>query len=110
MSTMTQTQTQVVTVPSKAAGTPSAVRRPGLMSRALVIGRRELFSHFVSPFAYVAMVLFLFACGGAFYQDFNPGQPAMMRHLFDWMLWFLCLFVPMLSMGSIAQDYASGTI
>jgi ABC-2 type transport system permease protein len=111
MSTMTQAQSPTVTEPSsKAAGAAPAARRPGLIARALVIGRRELFSHFVSPIAYVAMSLFLVACGCAFYQDFSPGQPAMMRHLFDWMLWFLCLVVPMLCMGAISQEYASGTI
>ena len=80
------------------------------VARAAVISRRELLSYFVSPIAYVAMVLFLLASGAAFWQDFNPGQPAMMRHLFDWMLWFLTLVVPLLCMGSISQEWASGTI
>lgn len=108
MSTMTQTQTS----PAAAKATPTATPKPrsGLLSKAPVIGRRELFSYFVSPIAYVAMFLFLIACGAAFYQDFEPGQPAMLRHLFDWMLWFLCFVVPVLCMGSISQEWASGTI
>jgi len=109
MSTMTQTQSGVEQSKAKAGGA-AAVRKSGLLSKAPIIARRELFSYFVSPMAYVAMTLFLLACGFAFYQDFTPGQPALMRHLFDWMLWFLCFVVPMLCMGSISQEWASGTM
>ncbi|MDB5322459.1 MAG: type transporter [Phycisphaerales bacterium] len=107
MSTMTQTQSAVE--PSKSTG-GATVRKTGLLAKAPIIARRELFSYFVSPMAYVAMTLFLLACGFAFWQDFKPGQPALMRHLFDWMLWFLCFVVPMLCMGSISQEWASGTM
>jgi len=112
MSTMTQTQTQTTTGGSSptALADPVATRGPRPLARAAVIARRELFSYFVSPIAYVAMILFLIACGLAFWQDFEPGQPAMMRHLFDSMLWFLCFVIPMLCMGSISQEWASGTI
>jgi len=111
MSTMTQTQTQTTggSAPTALAD-PVATRGPRPLARAAVIARRELFSYFVSPIAYVAMILFLIACGLAFWQDFEPGQPAMMRHLFDSMLWFLCFVIPMLCMGSISQEWASGTI
>jgi ABC-2 type transport system permease protein len=110
MSTMTQTQAAVDQSNKANAGGGAATRKSGLFSKAPIIARRELFSYFVSPMAYVAMTLFLLACGFAFYQDFTPGQPALMRHLFDWMLWFLCFVVPMLCMGSISQEWASGTM
>ena len=113
MSSMTQTQTTHPGIdPSKlGATTPTtAPRKPGFLARAPVIARRELLSYFVSAIAYVAMALFLVACGFAFAQDFSPGQPAMMRHLFDWMLWFLAFVVPILCMGSISQEWASGTM
>jgi ABC-2 type transport system permease protein len=112
MSSMTQTQSQQqpATAQAKSSGAKAAKAGSGFLAKALVIGRRELFSYFVSPIAYVAMFLFLIACGAAFYQDFEPGQPAMLRHLFDWMLWFLCFVVPVLCMGSISQEWASGTI
>src|SRR5258706_3456431 len=111
MSTMTQTQSGVEQSKANAGGGgAAAVRKSGLLAKAPIIARRELFSYFVSPMAYVAMTLLLVACGFAFYQDFTPGQPALMRHLFDWMLWFLCFVVPMLCMGSISQEWASGTM
>jgi ABC-2 type transport system permease protein len=114
MTTMT-TQTEQVVPQSLPAGGEAKVSasRGGSgfsFGRAIVIGRRELYSYFVSPIAYVAMFLFLVACGFAFVQDFRPGQPAMMRHLFEWMLWFLTLVIPLICMGSISQEWASGTI
>jgi len=87
-----------------------ARRGPGFIGRSWVLARRELFSYFVSPIAYVAMFLFLIASGFAFAMDFAPGQPAAMRHLFEWMLWFLTAVVPVLCMGAISQEWASGTI
>ena len=80
------------------------------MNRSHVIARRELKSYFVSPIAYVAMAIFLVVCGVAFWPDFQPGQPAEMRHLFDSMVWVLVAIVPLLSMGLLAQEWATGTI
>lgn len=80
------------------------------MSRSIVIAKRELSSYFYSPIAYVAMFFFLLACGLLFWGDFQPGQPVAMRTLFDWMVWLLVLVVPMLSMGLLAQEWATGTV
>lgn len=80
------------------------------MNRAFVIARRELSSYFYSPIAYVAMALFLAATGVTFFNDFQPGQPAAMRSIFDWMIFFLVMIIPILSMGLLAQEWASGTM
>ena len=80
------------------------------MSRAFIIAKRELSSYFYSPVAYVAMTLFLFAAGWFFWDDFTPGQPVEMRHTFERMLWLLLVIIPMLGMGLLAQEWASGTI
>jgi ABC-2 type transport system permease protein len=80
------------------------------MNRATVIARRELSSYFFSPVAYVAMTLFLLICGVLFWNDFVPGQPAAMRTIFDWMVWLLVFIVPVLSMGLLSQEWATGTI
>ena len=63
------------------------------MSRSIVIAKRELSSYFYSPIAYVAMTLFLLACGGLFWGDFQPGQPVAMRTIFEWMVWLLVFIV-----------------
>ena len=80
------------------------------MTRATVIAKRELSSYFYSPIAYVAMFLFLVAAGFAFWDDFQPGQPAALRSVFDWMVWFLVFIVPVLCMGLLAQEWATGTV
>jgi len=80
------------------------------MTRTAVIARRELSSYFYSPIAYVVMAVFLLTCGFLFLDDFQPGQIAGLRNLFDWMVWMLVWTVPMLSMGLLAQEWATGTI
>lgn len=80
------------------------------MKRATVIARRELASYFCSPIAYVAMALFLLATGIFFRNDFQPGQVAAMRSLFEWMVWLMVFVIPVLCMGLLAQEWSSGTI
>lgn len=80
------------------------------MKRATVIARRELSSYFYSPIAYVAMVIFLLVCGGLFSRDFRPGEPAVMRTMFDAMVNILVFVIPVLCMGLLAQELASGTL
>ncbi|HWE02110.1 MAG TPA: ABC transporter permease [Tepidisphaeraceae bacterium] len=80
------------------------------MSRTIVIARRELSSYFFSPIAYVAMVVFLLICGGMFWNDFSPGEPAAMRTMFDKMINVLVFVIPLLCMGLLAQEWATGTI
>src|SRR5438477_2736148 len=80
------------------------------MSRAITIARREFLSYLFSPIAYVAVTLFLLAAGFLFRKDFEPGQPAAMRTIFEWMVWLLVVIVPIMCMGLIAQEWATGTI
>jgi len=80
------------------------------MTRSPAIARRELSSYFYSPIAYVAMALFLLASAFTFWDDFQPGAPAEMRSIFQWMVWLLVFIVPILSMGLMSQEWATGTI
>ncbi len=80
------------------------------MTRATTIARRELTSYFFSPIAYVAMALFVLASGIFFWDDFQPGQPVEMRHVFDWMVWILVFITPVLGMGLLSQEWTTGTI
>ncbi|MGA2499363.1 MAG: ABC transporter permease [Tepidisphaeraceae bacterium] len=80
------------------------------MKKAHIIARRELASYFYSPIAYVVMTLFLVVTGILFSRDFEPGQTAGMRSLFEWMLFLLVPAVPILSMGLMAQEWATGTV
>jgi ABC-2 type transport system permease protein len=80
------------------------------MSSATTIARRELNSYFFSPIAYVAMAVFLAACGYLFGDDFQSGKIAGMRDLFDWMVWLMVGIIPFLSMGLMSQEWSTGTI
>ena len=80
------------------------------MNRATAIARREFLSYFRSPIAYVALTLFLLISGWMFRSDFVPGQPAAMRTILNWMVWLLVFIVPVLSMGLLSQEWATGTI
>jgi ABC-2 type transport system permease protein len=80
------------------------------VKKAHIIARRELASYFYSPIAYVVMTLFLVVTGILFSRDFEPGQTAGMRSLFEWMLFLLVPAVPILSMGLMAQEWATGTV
>jgi ABC-2 type transport system permease protein len=80
------------------------------MKRATTIARRELTSYFYSPIAYVAIFVFLLVCAFTFSDDFQPGEIAGMRNLFNWMVWLLVFLVPLLSMGLLAQEWSTGTI
>lgn len=80
------------------------------MNRSIIIARRELGSYFSSALAYVAMSIFLFITGLTFCKDFVPGEPVTMRTVMEYMVWALIVIVPLLSMGSIAQELSTGTI
>jgi ABC-2 type transport system permease protein len=80
------------------------------MSRSITIARRELGGYFHSPIAYVALAVFLLISGYMFQDDFRPGEPVGMRAIFEQMVWLLVFIVPVLSMGLIAQEWATGTI
>lgn len=80
------------------------------MKRSPVIARRELASYFYSPIAYVWMAIFLLVCGVLFLWDFQPGKPAELRTLFDWMIFLLVAIIPLLCMGLMSQEWDRGTI
>jgi ABC-2 type transport system permease protein len=80
------------------------------MKRSPVIARRELSSYFYSPVAYAVMCAFLAASAWVFSSDLSPGRVAGMRTLFEWMIWFLVVLIPLLCMGLMSQEWDRGTI
>jgi ABC-2 type transport system permease protein len=80
------------------------------MTRSPTIARREISGYFYSPIAYVALTVFLLAAGFFFQRDFDPGQPAGLRTVFDYMVWVLVFIIPVLCMGLMAQEWATGTV
>jgi ABC-2 type transport system permease protein len=76
------------------------------------IAKRELVSYFVSPVAYVFLVIFLlmagfftFAAGGFF----ERGE-ASLASFFTWQPWLFLLLVPAIGMRQWSEERRSGTI
>lgn len=86
-------------------------------ARSLI--RRELSAYFVSPIAYVVMVVFLCVVGLLFVMTFNQltrsgsqGVEYPLRMMFgDERFWLVFLFIPpLVTMRSFAEERSSGTL
>ena len=83
------------------------------MRNILTIAGKELRSYFTSPMAYVLAVFYLGIIGYIFIAIFLLMPQAQTEHLRDLIgsMLFLTLFIiPMLTMGLLAQERASGTM
>lgn len=95
------------------AGTGSATRARGGGSGTaiLAIMQRELASLFFSPIAYVVAFVFLVFTGLSFVNEtLVAGTEANLRPLFDRMAALLVFALPVLTMRSVADEFATGAI
>jgi ABC-2 type transport system permease protein len=96
--------------PAAAAAAPPA--RPGMLGRTLAVFKRELAGYFVTPVAYVFIVIFLFVTGVFTFQlgnFFERGQ-ADLRPFFDWHPWLYLFLIPAISMRLWAEERKQGTL
>ncbi len=80
------------------------------MRNILTILRKEFRSYFDHPTAYIVMGVFLLLWEFLFFQRAFLVGEASLRLLFDVLPWLLIFVVPGLTMGSIAQEKADGTL
>ena len=82
------------------------------MTPVLAIARRELRGYFVTPVAYVFMVIFLVLSGLlTFYTgDFYDRGLADLQPFFDMHPWLYLVLVPAVTMSTWAEERASGTL
>jgi ABC-2 type transport system permease protein len=82
------------------------------MSGVTAIMRRELWSYFVTPVAYVFMVIFLVMAGVlTFYTgDFYDRGLADLQPFFDMHPWLYLVLVPAVTMSMWAEERSSGTL
>ncbi|MDR6938331.1 MULTISPECIES: ABC transporter permease subunit [unclassified Luteibacter] len=82
------------------------------MTAVSAIARRELWSYFVTPVAYVFMVIFLVLAGLlTFYAgDFYDRGLADLQPFFDMHPWLYLVLVPAVTMPMWAEERASGTL
>lgn len=71
--------------------------------------KRELYSLFGSPIAYIVIALFLLISGILFFPTFFIFDQAEMRGFFQLMPILFCFFIPAISMRSFAEERSSGT-
>ncbi|MGE7138547.1 ABC transporter permease [Luteibacter sp. NPDC031894] len=82
------------------------------MKAVMAIARRELRGYFVTPVAYVFMVIFLVLAGLlTFYTgDFYDRGLADLQPFFDMHPWLYLVLVPAVTMSTWAEERASGTL
>jgi|SRR5690554_1751568 len=81
-----------------------------MKSKTAILMANELKNYFNSAAAYVVLVVFLLIIGWFFASPlFLIGQ-AELRSLFSTIPWIFLLFVPAITMGSIAREKTSGTL
>lgn len=93
------------------ARTTEPVRVSGI-ARTLAVFKRELAGYFVTPVAYVFIVIFLFVTGVFTFhlgQFFERGQ-ADLRPFFDWHPWLYLFLIPAISMRLWAEERKQGTL
>jgi ABC-2 type transport system permease protein len=95
--------------PGRSAG--GKPRASGL-SRTLAVFRRELTGYFVTPVAYVFIVIFLLVTGVFTFQfgGFFEGGQADLRPFFDWHPWLYLFLIPAITMRLWAEERKQGTL
>lgn len=82
------------------------------MKNIVTVAQRELSVHFFSPIAYGVLTLFLAICGLMFsLNTLQPGAEASVRAVFGgWMLLLLVIFLSLMTMRALSEEFRSGTI
>jgi len=80
------------------------------MNPTLTIAKRELYSQFFSPIAYVVLGLFALGTTLIFFNRFAPGQQATLRTTFQSVVWLMIFLVPAISMRLLSEEFRNGTI
>lgn len=81
------------------------------MRKVLTIAGKELRSYFVSPMAYVVLAFYLGVCGLIFALTVTtPQAEADMAGMFHTMVFVALMMTPVITMGLLSQEQATGSI
>jgi len=80
------------------------------MKNIFTIAWREFKAYFLSPIAYVYLVVFLVTVNWFFFRTFFIIGQSDLRPLFDMMPWIFLFFVPAVTMGKWAEERKLGTL
>ena len=78
----------------------------------LNVTRRELWSYFSTPLAYIFLVVFLAAAGAAtfYFGDFIERRQADLAPFFQFQPWLFLVLIPAVGMRLWAEERRYGTI
>jgi len=80
------------------------------MSATWPIAKREIRSYFNSPIPYIVVTVFMLIAGWMTFSQLFLLRQASMRDFFQLSPWLFALFVPAITMRSLAEEKGSGTI
>ena len=80
------------------------------MNRTWILARREFRSYFDHPTAYVLVVAFLALALFFAFRSLYAGGVATLRGMFSLLPWLLAIFIPAITMRSLAEERRSGTL
>ncbi len=80
------------------------------MKKVLPIFRREMFSFFFSPVAYIVITVFLLITGWIFTSEMFIANDSSMRGVFGFIPFIFLFFVPAVTMRLLSEEHKSGTI
>jgi len=81
------------------------------MRKVLTVTGKELRSYFVSPMAYVILAFFLGVCGLIFALTVTMTQAeANMAGMFHTMIFITLMMTPVITMGLLSQEQATGSL
>ncbi|MFA6393971.1 MAG: ABC transporter permease subunit [Patescibacteria group bacterium] len=75
-----------------------------------ILFKKELWSYFNSPIAYIFIAVFLIAGNWLYFNSFFLAGQASMRNYFSLLPWMFLFFAPALTMRLWAEERKSGTI
>ncbi|MFN3532802.1 MAG: Gldg family protein [Candidatus Brocadia sp.] len=80
------------------------------MKNVFIIFRKEFAAYFISPIAYIFIIVFLAVSCGLFMTNFFLMGTAEMRDYFGMLPWVLIVFIPAITMRLWSEERKSGTI
>jgi ABC-2 type transport system permease protein len=110
--TTVATEPVLATPATSSADAASQGKRPSTLARMLAVFRRELAGYFVTPVAYVFIVVYLFTMGIFTFQlgNFFENGQADLRSFFGFHPWLYLFLIPAIGMRLWAEERKQGTI
>src|SRR5882672_6293829 len=85
-------------------------RKVTFMNKIMVIAKKELSAYFKSPIAYIILILTISIFNIFFYMIVDQNKEVALKEVFQVMEFMFIFLVPLLTMGTFAEEKANGTM